>query len=163
MPILSKPPRSVIRTSRSSWKKSSEKKFVIASGSKRKQSKCARTAGRSERKRLIDVLDTLWRRAVKTRDQGLCRKCGKLGLEAHHVFSRRHSAIRFMLDNGLSLCPTCHRFAHDNPDSFHSWASLEVGEERFELLERARYWPELTLGELDSLVMIYKNRLKGDI
>ena len=51
---------------------------------------------------------------------------------------------------------------HDEPVQARDWLSMEIGVENLDLLDRARYWPELTLGELDSLVMVYRNRLKED-
>jgi len=131
-------------------------------GRKRKRGSVSR-AEKSERKRLTGVLDDLARRLCKIRDRGLCRKCGKAGLECHHIHSRRHASIRFNLLNLLSLCPVCHRFMHDDPVSARDWIAMEIGAENLDLLDRARNWPELTLGEMDALVTIYRNRLKGTI
>jgi hypothetical protein len=79
-----------------------------------------------------------------------------LGLECHHIKSRRHGALRFVLLNLLSLCPVCHRFAHDKPDEFRDWVSLEIGVENCDTLDRAKNWPELTLAQMDDLIALYR-------
>jgi len=53
--------------------------------------------------------DKLWSQCVRLRDPHCC-KCGKMTTEAHHIFGRRALATRWELDNGLGLCPYCHKF-----------------------------------------------------
>jgi hypothetical protein len=77
---------------------------------KRKPGSASR-AGKSERKRLTVRLDNEARRLCKLRDHGLCRRCGKRGDQVHHIFSRRHGSIRFVLSNLLLLCDADHRYA----------------------------------------------------
>jgi hypothetical protein len=108
---------------------------------------------------MTGILDDLSRRLCKIRDHGLCRRCGKLGLEAHHIYSRRHNALRFNLLNLLSLCPVCHRFMHDEPVQARDWLSMEIGVENLDLLDRARYWPEMTLSQLDDLILLYRGSI----
>lgn len=117
-------------------------------------------SGTSERRRLTGVLDELSRRLCKIRDHGKCRRCSKLGLHAHHVFSRRHSSIRFTLNNLISLCPMCHGFAHSNPDYFRSWVISEIGPDNYAEIEQARNYRELTLEELDSLIEEFHMKLR---
>lgn len=65
-----------------------------------------------------------WRVAVLERDGWQCRKCGasKRGrtLHAHHIRSfKDHPELRFSVDNGLTLCASCHtteeRLGHVQP------------------------------------------------
>lgn len=55
-----------------------------------------------------------WRLQVYRRDRFCCRYCGaKKDLVAHHLYSyTAHIALRTVLDNGVTLCRTCH-------DAFH--------------------------------------------
>lgn len=55
-----------------------------------------------------------WARAVKDRDGWRCRICGATrGLVAHHVRPwATFSALRYDLDNGETLCNTCHARMH---------------------------------------------------
>ena len=49
--------------------------------------------------------------AVKLRDKGLCRCCGKRGEDAHHLIYRSHSGAS-TLNNLVWLCRTCHSEIH---------------------------------------------------
>jgi HNH endonuclease len=59
-----------------------------------------------------------WRRAVRTRDRGRCRVCGRkvkvtleldpLRCEIHHIVGRADKAIRHDVRNGLTVCKTHH-------------------------------------------------------
>lgn len=52
-----------------------------------------------------------WRKAVMRRDKGHCRLCHATDrLEAHHIKPfRSHPNERWKVENGLTLCVTCHR------------------------------------------------------
>jgi predicted restriction endonuclease len=57
----------------------------------------------------------LWREAVYKRDNYTCIICGIVGgkLNAHHIkpFSS-FPELRFCIDNGITLCYTCHKMIH---------------------------------------------------
>ena len=72
----------------------------------------------------------LWVKAVYDRDKYICQCCSysKGGsLNAHHIDSwKEHKDDRFNIDNGVTLCETCHRAYHSlykivNHDSFYCW------------------------------------------
>ena len=69
----------------------------------------------------------IWRKAVYERDNYICRGCGygKGGiLEAHHILTRaKFPHLIFNIDNGVTLCTTCHRFLHSKRVNFH-WREL---------------------------------------
>lgn len=56
-----------------------------------------------------------WRMAVFARDNYTCQKCGKRGgrLNAHHI-KRYRSCVeeRTNINNGITLCESCHRAVH---------------------------------------------------
>jgi len=56
-----------------------------------------------------------WAKQVKKRDNWCCQSCGKKGgrLEAHHIdeFSKV-VALRWEIENGVTLCLDCHRDVH---------------------------------------------------
>ena len=53
----------------------------------------------------------LWREAVFARDNWTCQSCGRVGGELHadHIkMFAYHLDIRFAIDNGRTLCRSCH-------------------------------------------------------
>lgn len=56
-----------------------------------------------------------WRQFIFSRDDFTCQVCGKRGgdLEAHHLMSYAdNSDLRSDLENGVTMCKTCHRSFH---------------------------------------------------
>lgn len=55
-----------------------------------------------------------WRKAVYERDNYTCQECGsKRGLNAHHVKQWvSYPALRFDVNNGITLCEECHAKRH---------------------------------------------------
>jgi len=60
-----------------------------------------------------------WRklsRQVKQRDQGECALCSSTNrVQAHHIRHRREGGLD-ELDNLVSLCASCHRRIHNDPE-----------------------------------------------
>lgn len=68
-------------------------------------------------KRLRNSIEfKLWREAVFARDNWTCQDCGKRGstiLHPHHVKPfAEYPELRFAIDNGQTLCLTCHKEKH---------------------------------------------------
>jgi hypothetical protein len=56
-----------------------------------------------------------WRKKVFTRDNWTCQKCGKKGgtLNPHHIKPfAEYPKLRFVVNNGITLCKKCHKKAH---------------------------------------------------
>ena len=66
------------------------------------------------RKRFISKADQAllrdWSRTVRERDSFTCRSCGsKKNSHAHHIVSKYYvPEYTLLLDNGITLCKTCH-------------------------------------------------------
>jgi len=62
-----------------------------------------------------------WRAQVYSRDKYTCQVCGEVGgkLNAHHIKSWKHfTEERFNLDNGVTLCYSCHVDIHKKDGGF---------------------------------------------
>jgi hypothetical protein len=63
-----------------------------------------------------------WRNEVFHRDDYTCQICEQRGgrLVAHHIYSYAAFAeLRFDIDNGVTLCRSCHSSLHNDPDNPH--------------------------------------------
>lgn len=67
-------------------------------------------------KTIRDNLDyRLWRESIFARDNWTCQDCGARGLKlnAHHIKAfAKHKELRFAIDNGITLCKSCHQERH---------------------------------------------------
>lgn len=57
----------------------------------------------------------IWRELVFIRDNWTCQDCGLIGiyLNAHHIKTwNNYPELRFDVDNGLTLCKSCHLNLH---------------------------------------------------
>lgn len=63
-----------------------------------------------------------WSKDVRGRDGHKCIGCGAKGkLHAHHIKPwKEFPELRYDIENGVTLCPTCHQKAHDF--CFPEWA-----------------------------------------
>lgn len=70
----------------------------------------------------------LWRKLVFTRDDFTCQACGEREgkyKEAHHIKPwAKFPLLRFVVDNGVTLCNDCHREIHlfDKCNNSYSFA-----------------------------------------
>jgi 5-methylcytosine-specific restriction endonuclease McrA len=93
--------------------KPSRKRLHRRTALKRTRMNKVRTGMRGAR---VPRADVMWARAVKERDGYICRRCGLIGEDAHHVATRgRRPDLKHDLDNGLTLCRGCHNWCHANP------------------------------------------------
>lgn len=90
-------------------------------------------------KRELKKKDLEWSRLVRERDKEcvICHSTNRLN--AHHIICRQNKELRWDLNNGISLCPKCHRFsfvmsAHQNSFVFILWL-MDNRIEQFEYLK----------------------------
>lgn len=70
-----------------------------------------RVVDRIAQKAALALQERICRKAVKARDQGKCRVCGRPATELHHL-QKRSQGGKWTEANIVSLCQTCHRFEH---------------------------------------------------
>jgi len=67
-----------------------------------------------------------WSKAVRERDSWTCQICGNTKyINSHHIVPKEIKEFRTELNNGVTLCPICHKFgqksAHKNALWFIVW------------------------------------------
>ena len=84
-----------------------------------------------------DPIMIVWSQCVRTRDGFKCQLCGTTDgvMHAHHFIGRRKAQAKYLLENGICLCFTCHNEAGDYSGVNEELFSKTVGSERKEELE----------------------------
>lgn len=86
-------------------------------------------------------LDKIWADKIKQIGNYQCLKCGAKNkkLEAAHIVGRNAYKTRWLLDNGLCLCFTCHQDYDQHRNFMDNWVKDWIGIEKWnELQELAR-------------------------
>lgn len=125
-------------------------------------------------KQEIKILDMIWSFSVKERDGNVCRRCGKRDhLNSHHVIKRMFKALRWDIDDGITLCVGHHTFgkdaAHVDEIGFLKWLkeiginynylhSIRLSENNFNFTEQLNELKEdcIELDLTESLKLISK-------
>jgi hypothetical protein len=65
-----------------------------------------------KRSTLVKKLDRLFSAVIHKRDENKCQMCGReVGkMDCSHIYSRRCSALRWDMTNGLLKCVRCHKY-----------------------------------------------------
>src|SRR3990167_8730970 len=90
----------------------------------------------SDRKKIENRLDSLFRQIIKKRDKK-CVRCGKdRNLQTSHIFSRSNKSVRWDENNVVLFCGYHHIFWwHKNPIEAISWIQKYLGSEKYEALK----------------------------
>jgi hypothetical protein len=102
---------------RGGWKFSEEARKKISKSHKGEKSILWKGGITEKNKSIRNGIEyRLWREAVFARDNWTCQKCKVKGvktLQAHHIKSfSKNSELRFIIDNGITLCKKCHLKSH---------------------------------------------------
>lgn len=127
---------------------------------------------KTERKKLDERCLKLWSQIVRLPQ--VCAICGKqqsdldrVIFHGHHVVSRRYTAGRWSLRNGLNLCQSCHWWEKVDPEKFRDMIISAIGENRLNQL-KSKYMKttKVTISELELIHAGLKLELKkreGDL
>jgi len=133
---------------------------------KRKERNPKKKRKTSDRKKLMNQCDELWRQIIKLQAKGKCQVCAYLGKDvpgrdSHHVVSRRHFATRWWPENGIHLCFTDHQpRGHDDPINFSDILVKILGEDKIRMLkERAKKVWQPKMGDLLAVKELLKIHL----
>lgn len=114
----------------------------------------------------IRKLDALWSLCIKARDKR-CAMCGRTeNLNAHHCVVHKGvgaSKTRWILDNGITLCPRCHMGIHNHNNAsfvrqYEAIRDARITIERQEEIIRLRH--EVAKYSMEDLEGIYENLAK---
>jgi 5-methylcytosine-specific restriction endonuclease McrA len=89
----------------------------------------------------LNKLDKRFREVINERDNGTCQYCGGSGNNVHHIVGRRNRSTRWLVDNGILLCPGCHTFRtnsfHQDPLETITWFE-ETYPERYQAINERK-------------------------
>ena len=78
--------------------------------------------------------NNLWSKLVRDKAENRCEVCGavptkKSRLNAHHLFDKARKDTRHVIENGICLCPSHHKFLrqispHRGPVAFFNWLMI---------------------------------------
>ena len=91
---------------------------------------------KTERQKIIKILDRLASEVAYQRAGNQCEKCGRSAKSAHHIFSRRYVSTRWNPDNLLNICYPCHiHWFHSRIEEARDWLIQRMGEKKYNLLK----------------------------
>lgn len=97
----------------------------------------------------ISKADAEFSRLIRGRDKWRCRRCGggpylppSQGLHCAHIVGRRNRELRWDERNAVSLCASCHFWAHGNPIAFTEWVKDEIGVKTYNWLRKVAAAPK---------------------
>lgn len=97
------------------------------------------------------------------RSLGYCEHCGKrnVRLEWVHIKSRRYLSTRWVMENCMCLCSSCHRWFHNNPDLFVRWINQKWPDRIDKLNEIFKDKVKLTLQDRLAIEVDLKEKIRG--
>ena len=115
----------------------------------------------------ISKQDKVFSQCIRERANWTCERCGKYypegnrqGLDASHLFGRRHSSTRWNPDNVFAHCRGCHQYLGSNPPIFTAWARDKLGDVRYDwLMERHNQTVKYTKADKEEMYQHYKAQL----
>ncbi len=119
---------------------------------------------KTDRQKLIKVLDGLALKLLRITVKGRCQRCGSTSSSCnwHHIFSRRYLNTRWDEDNLLLLCFGCHfNFAHSKIEEFRDWVIERKGDIQYMILKKkALTLRSFKMGDLKMVKVYLEQELK---
>jgi 5-methylcytosine-specific restriction endonuclease McrA len=87
-----------------------------------------------------------WRRKVRRRDKYTCQMCQKVRMKGHWIMLHVHHIVRFVdsvkdrcnIDNGITLCASCHRLTYRKEKDFEGRFNKIVADKKIERNENKK-------------------------
>lgn len=91
-----------------------------------------------------------------------------LSLNCHwcHIKSKKSYNVRWLAENAITGCASCHTYAHDNPDKFIQWFT-EKYPHRLKIIDEAmqkpsKTWYESDFREMEAVLLLEAKRVGVD-
>jgi len=114
-------------------------RYALSQVKRLRHGKSPRSSMRAIRR---DAADERCADQAKTRDGWTCRRCGRSKLEGYHMQAahivprgKRYPLTTYLVENRLTLCVTCHAWAHENLKAFVQWAVMQIAPETLAKLQ----------------------------
>lgn len=114
-----------------------------------------------------DRADKYFSDVIRAKAGWSCECCHKhyggpsAGLHCAHIYGRANKAVRWSLDNAVSLCFYCHRTFTENPIEFREWLFDYLGEGHMDiLLEKKNQQFKTTALIRDEIADHYREEFK---
>ncbi len=120
---------------------------------------------KTERQKLIDACDDVFREIIRLKYKWICQMTGELldkyTGDVSHIFSRSYLRTRWDETNAVLLKKGKHKFfAHKYPEKFRDWVIARIGQEEFDRLKlRTRVRGTIYTHELKIILVGLKIRL----
>lgn len=127
------------------------------------------------RKKLVAKLDKLWSGIIHAKFKNKCAMCGATGItHAHHCIvnkGRGGFGVRWMISNGILLCPICHLFKIHHGQADKPWLDRYLAllneitpvKEQENICEIAHQVNKFSTYELQTMVEEMEERLKQEM
>ena len=110
-----------------------------------------------------DKIDIEFSKYIRLRENYTCQACGKSDglMDCAHIFSRRHAATRWDVNNAICLCRGCHMYYTDHPFEWVRWCHGKFGYDAINDLElKSRTICKRTKKDKDLIYTALREKVK---
>lgn len=119
---------------------------------------------KTARQKLIENLDELFSKIIRTRANYTCERCGRKDgvMQCCHVYSRKVLGLRWDLQNAFCGCGGCHIFFwHSSPIEAFIWFENRYGKERLDYLNKQKQvCKKYSMQDLQFLLLFLQQEFK---
>ena len=115
----------------------------------------------------ITSLDRLFSYYIRwIREEGKCKRCGRQFIQptnilhCSHFYGRANRRVRYDPDNCDAMCYHDHQYLSSHPNTYVEWKKEQLGEKKFEDLNKRANWPHMKKIDLKLVELWLKQELK---
>ncbi len=108
----------------------------------------------------LSKLDKVFSQYIRTKAKGKCEYCGQTGrLETAHFHGRRKRSTRWLENNVVAVCFSCHRMFHEHPNKHADFMRKRLGSVDYEKLNILAETVVKNIDE-DKLIEYFTKKIK---